>query len=160
MKKENELSHYGMPKRSGRYPWGSGKESYQHTGDFLSRYEQLKSEGMKATDISVALGMSTTTLRAKLSLAKRERRAEVISRIRALKEDGLSNVAIAAELNLRGESTVRSLLNEDSEARMKIAEKTAHDLKVIVDEKGMIDIGTGVERQNERSNRNIKIRRL
>jgi hypothetical protein len=24
----------------------------------------------------------------------------------------------------------------------------------------MIDIGTGVERQNERSNRNIKIRRL
>lgn len=148
MKKENDiLEHYGMPRRSGRYPWGSGKESYQHTGDFLSRYEQLKAEGMKSTDISEALGMSTTTLRAKLSLAKRERRAETIARIRALKEDGMSNVGIAAELNLRGESTVRSLLNEDSEARMKIAEKTALDLKTIVDEKGMIDIGTGVERQ-------------
>ena len=50
-------------------------------------------------------------------------------------------------MNLRGESSVRSLLNADSEARMKIAEKTAENLRNIVDEKGMIDVGTGVERQ-------------
>lgn len=150
------IKHYGMPRRSGRYPWGSGGDPYQNTGDFLSRYETLKSEGMKATDIAKSLGMSTTTLRAKLSLAKRERRAQTIARIRALKDDGLSNVKIAEELNLRGESTVRSLLNEDSEARMKIAEKTAYDLKDIVDEKGMIDIGTGVERQLNISKEKMK----
>ena len=23
------LMHYGMPRRSGRYPWGSGKDPYQ-----------------------------------------------------------------------------------------------------------------------------------
>ena len=25
------LCHYGMPRRSGRYPWGSGEEPYQHS---------------------------------------------------------------------------------------------------------------------------------
>ncbi len=36
------LMHYGMPRRSGRYPWGSGDNPYQHSGDFLSRVEELK----------------------------------------------------------------------------------------------------------------------
>ena len=31
------LMHYGMPRRSGRYPWGSGDNPYQHSGDFLSK---------------------------------------------------------------------------------------------------------------------------
>lgn len=26
---QNELYHYGMPERSGRYPWGSGDRPYQ-----------------------------------------------------------------------------------------------------------------------------------
>lgn len=26
----NELYHYGVPKRSGRYPWGSGKNPFHH----------------------------------------------------------------------------------------------------------------------------------
>ena len=29
---ENHLEHYGMPRRSGRYKWGSGKDPYQSTG--------------------------------------------------------------------------------------------------------------------------------
>ena len=28
----NYLIHYGMPRRSGRYPWGSGDRPYQHSG--------------------------------------------------------------------------------------------------------------------------------
>jgi len=28
-----ELSHYGMKRRSGRYPWGSGNDP-QHSKDF------------------------------------------------------------------------------------------------------------------------------
>ena len=27
---ETYLCHYGTPRHSGRYPWGSGKEPYQH----------------------------------------------------------------------------------------------------------------------------------
>lgn len=33
---EEFLMHYGMPRRSGRYPYGSGENPYQHSGDFLS----------------------------------------------------------------------------------------------------------------------------
>lgn len=43
---EEILMHYGMPRRSGRYPWGSGENPYQHSGDFLSRIDELKSQGM------------------------------------------------------------------------------------------------------------------
>ena len=41
MEDSDELKHYGMPRRSGRYPWGSG-ENPQRNGDFLSRVEELK----------------------------------------------------------------------------------------------------------------------
>lgn len=34
---EDILMHYGMPRRSGRYPYGSGENPYQHTsGKVLS----------------------------------------------------------------------------------------------------------------------------
>lgn len=33
---ENNLTHYGMPRRSGRYPWGSGDNPYQHSADFMA----------------------------------------------------------------------------------------------------------------------------
>ena len=43
------LEHYGIKRRSGRYPWGSGEDPYQHSGDFLSRVEELKKSGMSET---------------------------------------------------------------------------------------------------------------
>ena len=46
---EEFLEHYGMPRRSGRYPWGSGKDEYQHSIDFLGRVEKLKKSGWKET---------------------------------------------------------------------------------------------------------------
>lgn len=44
---EDILMHYGMPRRSGRYPYGSGENPYQHSGDFLSRVQELKKSGME-----------------------------------------------------------------------------------------------------------------
>ena len=46
---EDSLMHYGMPRRSGRYPWGSGEDPYQHGRDFLSRVEELKKQGWTET---------------------------------------------------------------------------------------------------------------
>ena len=42
---DDDLAHYGMPRRSGRYPYGSGEDPYQRNGDFLSRIEELKKNG-------------------------------------------------------------------------------------------------------------------
>ena len=60
---EEILMHYGMPRRSGRYPWGSGDNPYQHSGDFLSRVDELKSLGMSDTEIAKAMGLTTTQYR-------------------------------------------------------------------------------------------------
>ena len=144
---EEMLMHYGMPRRSGRYPWGSGDNPYQHSGDFLSRVEELKKQGLSETDIAKSMGLTTTQYRTQKSLAKDERRALDVARARSLREDGKSLNEIAAIMGFSNDSSVRSLLNENSEARMNQAKKTAEVLKKQIEEKGMIDVGTGVERE-------------
>ena len=145
MSDEEYLLHYGMPRRSGRYPWGSGKESYQRTGDFLSRIDYYKSQGFSEKDVATAFGLTTTELRAQQSMAKAERRSIQVDRATALKAKGYSNPQIAKEMGLAGESSVRSLLNEKSVQRMDEASRVAATLKKYIDEKGMIDVGAGVE---------------
>ena len=45
---------------------------YQHSGDFLSRVDELKSLGMSDTEIAKAMGLTTTQYRTQKSLAKDE----------------------------------------------------------------------------------------
>lgn len=142
-----ELIHYGMPRRSGRYPWGSGKDPYQHSGDFLSRIEQLSKSGMTEKEIAESMGLNTTQLRIQKSMAKEERRSLEVARAKGLREKGYSLKEIAKEMGYKNDSSVRSLLNEGSEQRMNQSKKTADFLKKQVDEKGMIDVGVGVERE-------------
>lgn len=144
---EEMLMHYGMPRRSGRYPWGSGDNPYQRSGDFLSRVEELKKQGLSETEIAKSIGLTTTQYRVQKSLAKDERRALDVARARSLREDGKSLNEIAEIMGFSNDSSVRSLLNEGSEARMNQAKKTAEFLKKQIEEKGMIDVGTGVERE-------------
>ena len=155
---EEMLMHYGMPRRSGRYPWGSGDNPYQHSGDFLSRVEEMKRDNFTFTDkdgktytgevaIAKSMGLSTTQFRTQLSLAKDERRSQDVSTAKALREKGYSLNEIADKMGFANDSSVRSLLNESSEARMNQAKTTADFLKQQVAEKGMIDVGTGVERE-------------
>lgn len=152
---KDSLMHYGMPKRSGRYPWGSGDEPYQHSGDFLSRVEELKKQGLKETEIAKALGFvdkktgqtQTTKLRTQISLANDERRSIEVATAKGLREKGYSLNAITEKMGYANDSSVRSLLNENSEARMNQSKKTAEFLKKQVDEKGMVDVGVGVERE-------------
>lgn len=144
---ENVLIHYGMPRRSGRYPWGSGDNPYQHSGDFLSRIAELKSQGLSETEIAKSLNLSSTEYRAYKAIAKNERRALDVATAKGLREKGYSLNEIAEKMGYSNDSSVRSLLNEGSEARMNQAQKTAEFLKKQIDEKGMIDVGVGVERE-------------
>lgn len=143
------LMHYGIKRRSGRYPWGSGEDPYQRDNrDFLGRIEDLKKQGWTETpeNIKKEFNMSTTLYRAQKSLAKSERRQLQVARAKSLREDGLNDSQIGREMGVN-ESTVRSWFNEKSEARMNKARKIADFLKQQVDEKGMIDVGKGVERE-------------
>ncbi len=140
------LMHYGTPRHSGRYPWGSGENPYQRNGDFLSRVEELKEKGLSDTEIAKAMGLTTTQFRTQRSLAKDERRALEVERAKALQSDGYNPSEIARMMGYNSESSIRSLLNSDSEARMNQARVTAENLKRQVDEHGMIAISAGTER--------------
>ncbi len=144
---EDILKHYGMPRRSGRYPWGSGKNPYQRSGDFLSRVNELKKTGMTEKEVADSIGLTTSQLRTQVGLAKDERRSLNVATAKGLREKGYSLNEIAKKMGYKNDSSVRSLLNENSEARMNQARKTADFLKKRVDEKGMIDVGVGVERE-------------
>lgn len=150
------LMHYGMPRRSGRYPWGSGDNPYQRTPDFYSRVNDMRKNNFTYTDengvtytgdvaIAKSMGLTTTQLRVQYTRSKNERRALEVEKIKSLQEDGYSLTEIAKMLGYKNESSIRSKLNENAEARMNAAQVTAELLKKQVAEKGFIDVGTGTE---------------
>lgn len=153
---EKILKHYGTPRHSGRYPWGSGENPYQHTGDFLSRIDQLKKQGLNEKEIAKSFGLNTTQLRIQKSMANQERRSDAVARVKSLRADGKSLNEIAKEMGFKNDSSVRTLLNESSEARMNLSQKTADFLKTQVGKKGIIDVGAGVATELGISNEKFK----
>lgn len=141
------LMHYGVKRRSGRYPWGSGKEPYQHSGDFLSRVESLKKQGFSEKEICTELGMTSTDYRMQVRNANHQRRQLEAARARALRDDGLSLNEIAKKMGYKNDSSIRTLLDENISQNKNKARATADILKKAVDEKGVIDVGRYVERE-------------
>ena len=145
------LMHYGMPRRSGRYPWGSGKDPYQHgSSDFLSRVEDMKKQGFKenAEDIKKYFGekMTLDEYRQEKTWANYQRKMDMLDRIKSLQEDGLNTSEIGRRLGVN-ESTIRGMLDEDFQNNLQEAEKCAEFLYDQLQEKGMIDVGPGVEQE-------------
>lgn len=152
------LMHYGVGHEagghSGRYPWGSGEERYQHSSDFLARIEELQKEGLKETEIAKAMGFvdpvtgrtQTTKLRVQMSLAGDERRAAEVARAEKLRAEGMSLTKIAEEMGYASDSSVRALLDQKAKERMNTAKTTAEFLKSQVDQNGMYDVGVGTEK--------------
>ena len=154
---ENYIMHYGRGHldggHSGRYKWGSGEDPYQHSGDFLSRVNELKEQGLSESEIAKNMGImskdgknpSSTRLRIQLQLAKEEQRSEKVAQARRLREAGHSLQAIAEKMGFDNDSSVRTLLDVDIETRKNQSKETADFLMKQVDEKGMIDVGKGIE---------------
>lgn len=144
---EDILVHYGVKRRSGRYPYGSGEDPYQHTGDIDIRVRELKKKGMKEIDIAKDLGFeNTSALRDAVKRASHERKRLQVDRAKALRDDGLNNSQIAREMGVN-ESTVRSWFNENREVNQRRAEKAANRLRDELKTKHAIDVGAGVERE-------------
>lgn len=141
------LMHYGVKRRSGRYPWGSGDNPFQHGGDFLSRVEELQAQGKAEKEIADELKMSTTDLRMQVRVAKHERRMVLADRAKSLREEGKTLDEIAKIMGYNNDSSVRALLNENTASNKNKARQTAERLKQELAEKGALDVGTGAERE-------------
>ena len=76
----DELMHYGTKRHSGRYPWGSGDNPYQHEANFLKEVYDKRNSNFEYTDdngntytgdlaIAKSMDMTTTQFRTQLSVA-------------------------------------------------------------------------------------------
>lgn len=156
---DETLEHYGMPRRSGRYPYGSGEDPYQHENrDFLGRVDEMRRSEFTYTDekgktykgdtaIAKSMGLSTTQFRTELSIASGERRLLNVETAKRMRDkEGLSTTEIGRRMGVN-ESTVRSWFNEEAEARNKRTQETVNFLKEQVDKKRMVDVGAEVNRE-------------
>jgi len=151
---EEYLAHYGTPRHSGRYPWGSGDDPQsQRNRSLLDDIEETKRKfGVGDTEAAKMHGVTTTQLRDIRTLVRNERKQDEIHMARKLKDKGLSNGAIAARMReagfqVSGESQVRNLLKDSQERKAKVIDNVTNALRKAVDEKEFIDVGSGVEYQ-------------
>lgn len=140
------LEHYGTPRHSGRYPWGSGKK-YQRSRNFLTQYEDLRKKGLSKLEIAKALGLKNTSeLNARRAAAREEKEIADLQFVQRLKDKGISQTAIAERCG-KTEGWVRQMLKKantvvDNENRKKSSIATvANALGEQVREKKLIDIG-------------------
>lgn len=96
MSGEDFLSHYGMPRRSGRYPWGSGDNPYQNSKNFLSYVDDLRKQGLSDKEIAKGLGVSTTQLLTDRRIANNQVRAADQANAVRLKDKGYSKSLLAS----------------------------------------------------------------
>jgi len=154
------LVHYGILRRSGRYPWGSGDNQNTRNKDFLDYIRDLRSQGLSNAEI--AKGYSTpdqkiTALNiiAAESIAVNQQKAANISMAERLRAKSYSYTAIAERMSTPekrvAESTVRGWLAPGAKDRADILFNTAKMLKKEVDDAQVpgklvpIDVGKGVE---------------
>lgn len=136
------IIHYGTPRHSGRYPWGSGKDPYQRNSEFLKTVRDYRRNGMSDKEISEAIGMPIKDFRARMALANEEKTAADRAMVYRLREKGMSKAAIAERVGV-SEGTVRNWLNDTETVRVSKTENIANELKKEVDDKTYIDVGLG-----------------
>jgi hypothetical protein len=140
---EDHLAHYGILRRSGRYPWGSGSSENTRNRSFLDVIDMHRKDGMSESEIARGYGITTTQLRAVRSIALAQQKQTKILTAQRLKEKGWSNVKIGERMGLN-ESSVRALLAPGEKDKADALQTTANMLKKHVDEKNYVDIGGGV----------------
>lgn len=141
----DDIIHYGTPRKSGRYPWGSGDNPYQSSLGFRAQVAELKAQGLTQKEIALAMGLkSTTELRARMSISSNTIRKEEAAKALKLKDKGYSVSAIAKAMG-KNESSIRSLLDPAIAERKNVAVATADILKEDLLKRGYLDVGTGTE---------------
>ena len=151
------IEHYGMPRRSGRYPYGSGEDPYQHARDFLGRVDELRKQGFTYIDengkkwtgdtaIAKSMGLSTNNFRTELGIASEEKKMYDIATAKSLRDDRLSTSEIGRRMGVP-ESTVRGWFKAEETSKFEKSKEIAETIRKRVDEVGMVDVGAGIEKE-------------
>lgn len=138
------LQHYGILRKSGRYPWGSGGNQNERNKSFLDYVKTMQADGLSESQIAAGVGISTTQLRAVKSIARNQQKQLAVLEAQKLRDKGYSIQAISNKLD-KPESTVRTLLAPGAADVHDVLVSTSEALKAAVDKSKYIDIGVGVE---------------
>lgn len=134
------LKHYGTPRHSGRYPWGSGKDP-QRSKSFATRVSELRKQGVPDTEIAKGFSLKNTTeLRARLHIESEARYAAQVAMASRLRAKGNSDVAISKRMGVAPNS-IKNYLRPETQERHKATIATREMIQAQVDKKGMIDVG-------------------
>ena len=131
------IAHYGILRRSGRYPWGSG-------GELLSTVDRLHKQGLTEKEIAKGLGVSTTDLRLQKALASMAQKEADRLHVTRMREAGQSVESISSEMGI-APSTIRDMLKPAANLKYKIIQTVANVLKMAIEKYHFIDVGDGVE---------------
>jgi len=138
------LAHYGILRKSGRYPWGSGGNQATRNKMFLDIVDGMRKQGQSDAEIAKGFGLTRTEIQAARSLAKNQQKQDDIHMAEKLQAKGMSTSAIGRQMG-KNESSVRALLAERTRDKARVLDSTASMLKSEVAKQGMIDVGVGVE---------------
>lgn len=146
---DDSILHYGVARRSGRYPWGSGKDP-QRNVDLLTQVDYYKHEkGMNEKQIAAKLGMkSTAELRSKITLANVQRKVQISEQVKIGLDRGDSIKDIAKRVG-QSESSIRNYAKQDPTTvnKAKQIDNIKKTLAEAVDKNQYLDVGKGVELQ-------------
>lgn len=147
MTDEEYLAHYGVLRRSGRYPWGSGGNVPQRSQSrtFLDEVQKLREEGMSDEQIMQGFGMNSREFRQARTVALAYEKQRQVNQALKLADSGMSNGAIAKEMGLPNESSVRALRAPGAADKANQLESIANMLERQVKDKTLVDIGVGSE---------------
>lgn len=144
------LKHYGILRRSGRYPWGSGgpenvsSNPAKRNKQFLDHVADLRRQGLSEVEIARGMGITTTELRGAKAIAKNQQKQAQIGEAQRYKDKGMSNIAIGERMGLN-ESSVRALLAPGEKDKVDVLHSVSNMLKEHADKKTYVDVGAGVE---------------
>lgn len=148
----NWLSHIGVDHLhgnpgSGRYPYGSGKHQYQRADFNYDDYLDLKAKGVSEKDIAEHFNMTMQEVRDNRSIAKAYRVQENLHKVAELYNAGTTSPTEISKKTGIPEASVRTYIkkNQSTQDTTNAVFATADILKNSVDEKKVIDIGSGTE---------------
>ena len=141
---DDDALHYGILRKSGRYPWGSGTDEYARSLAFYQTVDAMKAQGVPEADIAKGVGLSVADLRSTRTIAKEQIVLEETNRVVALRDKGTSIQAISDQMGIPA-PTVRLRLKNSENVKESSLRKTAEIIRKNVDEHQIVDIGKGTE---------------
>lgn len=146
----NILLHVGVKYRSGRYPFGSGENPFQHEDNnaFMQARREMQAKGMTETDIAKAFGVSTGAVRARVAIAHEEEVRRLRATAKSLSEHGLNPQQIADKIGKSRSWVDKELKRDESQENLKKQTSEVADLIASrVGKNKYLDVSRGVEQQ-------------